>query len=357
MARRGREAVETLRALINGYFDELIDRVDLHGGEVMSFTGDGLIAVWPDSDGADLAEQLHRAAACAIELAQTTRDTGAARLTVRVGVSVGSLRALELGGLHGRRFNLLGGVALDAASVASEAASPAEVVVNPDAWPLLARHSRGEPGPHGVRVLELDPPPASRHAESVAAPAELLAPCIPPPVMSREGIGQGDWLAEIRRVTVVFVNLPGIDHVAEPELVQQAVLALQREFDRHEATINSLGVDSKGTSVVAATGLPPLSHDDDPVRAVRAAMAVAQSLAQERWRAGIGVATGRAFCGPLGNQSRREYAIAGDVVNTAARLTQRALAEASDRSRSSAAQRPSARPGNGSAGASAKSSS
>jgi predicted ATPase/class 3 adenylate cyclase len=327
MARRGREAVETLRALINGYFDELIDRVDLHGGEVMSFTGDGLIAVWPDSDGADLAEQLHRAAACAIELAQTTRDTGAARLTVRVGVSVGSLRALELGGLHGRRFNLLGGVALDAASLASEAAGPAQVVVNPDAWPLLARHSRGEPGPHGVRVLELDPPPASRHVESVAAPAELLAPYIPPPVMSREGIGQGDWLAEIRRVTVVFVNLPGIDHVAEPELVHQAVLALQREFDRHEATINSLGVDSKGTSVVAATGLPPLSHDDDPVRAVRAAMAVAQSLAQERWRAGIGVATGRAFCGPLGNQSRREYAIAGDVVNTAARLTQRALAE------------------------------
>ena len=239
MARRGREAVETLRALINGYFDELIDRVDLHGGEVMSFTGDGLIAVWPDSDGADLAEQLHRAAACAIELAQTTRDTGAARLTVRVGVSVGSLRALELGGLHGRRFNLLGGVALDAASLASEAASPAQVVVNPDAWPLLARHSRGEPGPHGVRVLELDPPPASRHAEAVAAPADLLAPYIPPPVMSREGIGQGDWLAEIRRVTVVFVNLPGIDHVAEPELVQQAVLALQREFDRHEATINS----------------------------------------------------------------------------------------------------------------------
>ncbi len=327
MARRGRKAVETLRALINGYFDELIDRVDLHGGEVMSFTGDGLIAVWPDSDGTDLAQQLHHAAACAMELARTTRDTGDALVTVRVGVSAGSLRALELGGLHGRRFNLLGGTALDTASLASEAAAPTQVVIDPDAWRLLAHQSRGAPAPYGFRVLELDPPPVTRHLEAVAAPAELLAPYIPPPVMSREGLGQGEWLAEIRRITVVLVNLPGIDHVAEPDLVQQAVLALQREFDRHEATINNLGVDSKGTSVVAATGLPPLSHDDDPVRAVRAAMAVARSLGEEHWRAGIGVATGRAFCGPLGNQSRREYAIAGDVINTAARLTQRALAE------------------------------
>jgi predicted ATPase/class 3 adenylate cyclase len=330
MARRGRKSVESLRALINGYFDELIDRVDLHGGEVMSFTGDGLIAVWADSDGADLAEQLHHAAACAIELAHTTRDAGEGRLTVRVGASVGSLRALELGGLHGRRFNLLGGVALNAASIASEAAGPAEVVVDPDAWPLLAQRARGEAASHGVRVLELDPPPAARPPVSVTAPAELLAPYIPPPVLIREGLGPGDWLAEIRRITVVFVNLPGIDHVADPELAQRAVLALQREFDRHEATINGLGVDSKGTSVIAATGLPPLSHDDDPVRAVRAAMAVSRSLADQQWRAGIGVATGRAFCGPIGNQSRREYAIAGDVVNTAARLTQRALAESQE---------------------------
>ena len=162
MSRRGRKSVETLRALINGYFDELIDRVDSHGGEVMSFTGDGLIAVWPDSDGADLAEQLHRATACAIELADTTRDTGEARLTVRVGASVGSLRALELGGLHGRRFNLLGGVALEAASPPARAPAP------PRWWsiPRVAvarapRHGASRP-PHGVRVLELDPPPASR---------------------------------------------------------------------------------------------------------------------------------------------------------------------------------------------------
>jgi predicted ATPase len=330
MAGRGPEGAETLTHLLNAYFGRLIDSVHAYGGEVTTFTGDGLIAVWPREPEEELADVLHCGTACALSLAEIQSDhPEAGRLSVRVGISAGPLRALELGGLHGRRFSLLGGEPLEAASGASEAAETGQVAVDDECWPLLVERAHGEPVADGyTRVIDVGPGPQRepRDQHAPAAPA-LLAPYIPPPVMSREGIGQGDWLAELRRVTVVFVNLPGVDHLAKPQLVQQAVVALQRNFDLHEATINNLTVDAKGTSVLAATGLPPLSHDDDPVRAVRAAMAVARSLAQERWLAGIGVATGRAFCGPVGNRLRREYALAGDVVNTAARLMSHALAD------------------------------
>jgi predicted ATPase/class 3 adenylate cyclase len=332
MAKRGSEGAETLTHLLNAYLGRLIDRVDERGGEVMSFTGDGLIAVWPRRADEALADLLHGATACALELAQMHSeqpDAATVRLSVRLGVSAGSLRALELGGLHGRRFCLLGGEPLDTASSSSEVAQTGEVVVDADRWSLLAARAGGEPVPRGgVRVVTLQPAPElPSRAVPPSVAAALLAPYIPPPVMSREGIGQGNWLAELRRVTVVFVNLPGIDHRADPRLVQQAVVALQREFDRYEATISSLAVDAKGTSVLAATGLPPLSHDDDPVRAVRAAMSVARALGEAQWNAGVGVATGRALCGPVGNRLRREYTMAGDVVNTAARLMGHALAD------------------------------
>ncbi len=333
VVNRGPEGAETLSELLNAYFGRLIDCVAGRGGDVVSFTGDGLIAVWPQRSGETLADVLHCATDCALALAETVGDHPAARdvrLNVRLGVSAGPLRALELGGVGRRRFSVLGGEPLEAASRASDHAAAGQVAVDARRWRLLGSRATGEHvSPACVSLTAIDPARQRQsRAEAVLADAALLAPFIPPPVMSREGIGQGGWLAELRRVTVVFVNLPRIDHRAEPELVQRAVVELQREFDRYEATINSFAVDAKGTSVLAATGLPPLSHDDDPVRAVRAAMGVARALSKDGWEAGIGVSTGRALCGPIGNRVRREYTMMGPVVNIAARLMEQALATA-----------------------------
>ena len=84
--------------------------------------------------------------------------------------------------------------------------------------------------------------------------------------------------------------------------------------------INQVGVDNHGTTLLAATGLPPHTHDDDPERGVRTAGALALTLERLGWRVAIGVTTGRALCNLLGNRVRRGYTIIGDMVNMAARL-------------------------------------
>src|SRR5262245_7363808 len=48
------------------------------------------------------------------------------------------------------------------------------------------------------------------------------------------------------------------------------------------------------------------------------------ALRELRLRCAIGVASGRAFCGEIGNNQRREYTMIGDVVNLAERLMQAA---------------------------------
>ncbi|HZB59819.1 MAG TPA: AAA family ATPase, partial [Actinomycetota bacterium] len=77
-------------------------------------------------------------------------------------------------------------------------------------------------------------------------------------------------------------------------------------------------------SLVAALGLPPLTHEDDPARGVQAALAMREALAGLGRRVAIGVTTGRAFCGTVGSRRRREYTMLGAVVNLAARLMQEA---------------------------------
>jgi tetratricopeptide (TPR) repeat protein len=71
---------------------------------------------------------------------------------------------------------------------------------------------------------------------------------------------------------------------------------------------------------VAALGLPPFSHEDDPARGVQAALMIRKELTNLNVRSHIGVATGRIFCGSVGNESRREYTIIGNAVNLSARL-------------------------------------
>jgi class 3 adenylate cyclase len=62
-------------------------------------------------------------------------------------------------------------------------------------------------------------------------------------------------------------------------------------------------------------GLPPESHEDDGVRAVLAALAISKELGDNcNIQSRIGVTTGNAFCGDVGNDVRREYAMVGDIV-------------------------------------------
>src|SRR6185369_7654697 len=139
--------------------------------------------------------------------------------------------------------------------------------------------------------------------------AAALRAFIPGGIRASIDAGQTDWLAELRRVTVLFINLPDFNYNTPLEQAQKAMYALQTNLYRYEGSINKISVDDKGASLVAALGLPPLSHEDDAARGVRAAMAMQAELRKLEMRSAIGVTTGLAFCGSIGNAKRREYTL------------------------------------------------
>ena len=130
---------------------------------------------------------------------------------------------------------------------------------------------------------------------------------------------------ERRVVTVIFVDLVGFTARAErldPEDVR-AVLAPYHDRVRRE--IESFGgVVEKfiGDAVMAVFGAP-LAHGDDAERAVRAALVVqgiVGELAGGDLQIRIAVNTGEAVVSLGARPALGESMVAGDVVNTAARL-------------------------------------
>jgi class 3 adenylate cyclase len=129
--------------------------------------------------------------------------------------------------------------------------------------------------------------------------------------------------AERKIVTVLFADLVGFTARAErldPEDVQ-AVLApyharLRAELERYGGTVEKF----IGDAVMALFGAP-VAHEDDPERALRAALAIRDWIGEEgKLQVRIGVNTGEALINLAARPESGEGMAAGDIVNTAARI-------------------------------------
>jgi class 3 adenylate cyclase/tetratricopeptide (TPR) repeat protein len=128
---------------------------------------------------------------------------------------------------------------------------------------------------------------------------------------------------ERKIVTVLFCDLVGFTSRAEqldPEDVR-ALLGPYHERLRSELELYGGTVEKFiGDAVMALFGAPA-AHEDDPERAVRAALAIrAWAREQDGLEVRIGVNTGEALVSLGARPAEGEGMAAGDVVNTAARL-------------------------------------
>jgi class 3 adenylate cyclase/tetratricopeptide (TPR) repeat protein len=127
---------------------------------------------------------------------------------------------------------------------------------------------------------------------------------------------------ERKVVTVLFCDLVGFTAKAEqldPEDVR-AVLGpyharVRSELERHGGTVEKF----IGDAVMALFGAP-VAHEDDPERAVRAALAIREFAREEGLELRVGITTGEALVSLDASPSEGEGMASGDVVNTAARL-------------------------------------
>jgi class 3 adenylate cyclase/tetratricopeptide (TPR) repeat protein len=343
LAEAGPAGVETIANILNEYFGQLIDIVHNYGGDIVKFAGDAVIAVWTiastdgEVDPASRADQWQwtmRVAECALEIREKLSNYKVenANLYLKLAISTGSITTAHVGGVFNRWEFLLTGNPLVEVGIANNLVKADEILITPSAWKLIhndcvadmIEFELKDAIAQGGRLKSLTKPSSifeNPQKPSIPDGAESsLRPYIPGAIINRLTAGQSSWIAELRRVTVLFINLPELNQRTELAESQSLARLIQRSVYRYEGSINKINVDDKGITLVAALGLPPFAHEDDPARGVQAALMIRKELAKMKVRSYIGITTGRIFCGSIGNASRREYTTIGNAVNLSARL-------------------------------------
>ena len=157
--------------------------------------------------------------------------------------------------------------------------------------------------------------------------------------------GQGELLAEFRRITTLFISLPSLttssadpqQHASGLAELSSLVCIIMSLLLSSRGEVRQLITDDKGTVLIGVFGLSAQSNLGlravkcaadicESVR-VRAAMIAQQGplaktgiMHRQAYRVNIGITTGTVFCGSIGTYDRCEYTFIGDKVNTAARL-------------------------------------
>jgi class 3 adenylate cyclase/tetratricopeptide (TPR) repeat protein len=187
--------------------------------------------------------------------------------------------------------------------------------------------------------------------QPVPAPAPIPALSVEAPAVGADEISdEGGTLEESeqrRIVTVLFADLANSTALAESLDAEEmrAILAdffsaMSREIHRHGGSVEKY----IGDAIMAVFGLPT-AHEDDPIRAIRAALDMQTSLralnsalasddyasdddgARPELRLRIGINTGE-VAAAVAPREGQDFLITGDPVNVAARLQQLAAPDA-----------------------------
>ncbi len=182
----------------------------------------------------------------------------------------------------------------------------------------------------GSELGALEPAAPLHPPESIP---ERVRRLIPKEYAERLLATRGQVPAERRMVTILFSDVEGSTAMTEHLDPEDVMEIMDGAFDvliepvfRYEGTLARL----MGDAILAFFGAP-IAHEDDPERAIRAALEIidgaqryAERLEQERGIKGfnvrVGINTGLVVVGEVGSDLRVEYTAMGDAINLAARM-------------------------------------
>ncbi|MDM8530612.1 tetratricopeptide repeat protein [Anaerolineales bacterium HSG25] len=341
LSEAGPTGAEELTHLINGYFTQMIDTIESFHGQVVKFSGDALTVIFPAN--VSLAVSVHYAAACGLAMqgqmsnfANLETSRGTASLSMKVAIGAGQIFECSVGGALGRWEYLVAGHPLVQVAMAEHYAQPGQIILSPQAWKEARDIFNGEiiPKSQGfVRLQQTTKPLPNIDTSPIIWEnlsleerqiAEKALLCYVPGAVKVRLNEPAEWLAELRRMTILFMSISGFRYEADTALeqLQTFLQMVQERLYSFEGALNKVAVDDKGTVLLLLFGAPPFSHEDDATRAVACALDLQEAAMEQNLRVSVGIAEGQIFAGPVGGPNRREYTVLGDQVNLAARLMQ-----------------------------------
>jgi predicted ATPase/class 3 adenylate cyclase len=135
--------------------------------------------------------------------------------------------------------------------------------------------------------------------------------------------------AQVKPCCVLFAQITGLEQVADAEEYADILKSIDLVMD-DAVKLYEGHVDKHEGKVLMATFGVPSAHEDDPERAVRAALLMRKKAGDAAGRGSIpclvkiGINMGRIFASAVGSEIKSEYTVIGDAVNIAARIMESA---------------------------------
>jgi class 3 adenylate cyclase/tetratricopeptide (TPR) repeat protein len=325
---KGRAGAEELVLAVSGIFQGLIGICERHGGDVLKFRGDALLLFFSNEG--------HERRACLAsshmqwligEAGTMMSSVGSVTLRMSTGVYTGTCHFFLVEGTH-RELVVTGPAGTATIGLESEA-SAGQILISERTAAAIETAWLGAKRPGGrlLRKLDEEDVDVEAHLASVLPDAsDELGHYIPEPLRAQLVLEAGE--AEHRQVTAAFIKFSGVDALLAAEGSDAVLAQLDALAGLVGETTAELGltwlesdIDVGGGKLYLVGGAPSSTGADEE-RMLRALRAVLDGHDGLTLRAGVN--RGPAFCGDVGAETRRTYAVIGDTVNLAARLTSRA---------------------------------
>ena len=333
---------DELAGWLERLYDAIIAPVICYMGSVISLSGDAMLCWFDDRPPVippGLQNGARRATACALDIRDAMENLGVfvtpsgreVRLGIKITVTAGDARRFLIGDPEIQLFETLAGQLLarsadvDHALKESEVAVGAEVIGHFGDEIRTAEWRTGEGGEHYRIITGLDRRlPETPWVDPPIVPEEIARPYILRPVYERIRTGQQGFLADLRPATAMFINFSGIDYDLDEEAGEKLdalVRWVQSVLVRYEAYPLQVTIGDKGSYIYAVFGAPA-SHEDDSLRAARAAYDLRTPPAHLNYmrEIRIGISSGIVYAGAYGGSRRRSFGVQGSDVNISARL-------------------------------------
>ena len=324
LAARGKIGAEEMGDLLNRVFDDVLAAAYRHGAGLVKWGGDAVLLLF------DAPDHALRATAAASAMQRTMAKVGRLRTScgpVQLGMSIGVHSGeidFFLVGQHHRELVVTGPAATEVALL-EKGADSGDIVVSRATAELLRSVGVAVDWPEKGAGLLLD---AALDLAALPVVKEEpdadvdLSTALPAPI--REHILHGQVESEHRPVAVGFVEFSGADALLAAEgaealgaEIDHLVCLCQDAAERNGVTFLSSDLNADGGKVILISGAP-LRAGDDEARVLTAMRWVLDGAGRLALRGGV--TSGRVFAGDYGPTYRRNYSVAGDCVNLAARL-------------------------------------
>ncbi|MFZ0544722.1 MAG: AAA family ATPase [Candidatus Promineifilaceae bacterium] len=326
---------EELTRHLNQVFEHLITDVHNYGGSVIVFSGDA-ITCWFEGDNG------RRATACALGMHQEMKHfvnlpaSGGVdfSLALKVAVTAGMTRRFLVGQTDIQRLEVLAGTTIDRVAAAEQLLNKGETIVGAEiiAWfgnnlHLVEWRSDGR-GEHFAVVDRLSSHIPPKPWPPVSLDPNIGRSWVMPPVAERALRGEGEYLSQLRSSVAMFLKFGDIDYDKDEEAgakLDKYIQWVQTVLAQYEGYLLELTIGDKGSYLYIVFGTP-LTHENDPARAISAALNLQNPPADLTFcgPVQIGISQGTMRAGAYGSSQRRSYSVQGQEVNIAARLMSQA---------------------------------